>query len=183
MKFYVCSLLASAAIAMPAFAAPTSVVAEEQDNSSEVALAFSEGTLFNPLAAPDVCKTVNLDDTQKASLKQAYYEFAKQKNTLSAEVKNAMLDVLHTFMDTASTKDDANNSLTAAKTAMGNLGDAVGTLQVKIFYDILKPEQREPAFKCAMAWAKMKKAQKLKEICAGMGQPKPPQKPNSNPAP
>lgn len=172
MKFYVCSLLASAAIAMPAFAAPTSVEVE-QDNNSEIALAFSEGTLFNPLAAPDVCATVGLDDTQKASLKQAYYEFAKQKNTLSAEVKNAMLDVLHTFMDTASTKDDANKSLTAAKTAMGNMGDAMGALQVKIFYDILKPEQRQPAFKCAMAWVKMKKTEKLKQICAGLGNQKP----------
>ncbi|HEX7673202.1 MAG TPA: hypothetical protein VF412_03475 [Bdellovibrio sp.] len=182
MKFYVCSILTTAALALPAFAAPSHATAADPQEQDQMTLAFSEGTLFNPLQTPSACSTLNLDDTQKNSLKEAYYNFAKQKNTLEAEVKNAMLDVRHTLLNTSSTKDDANASLAAAKTAMGNLGDAVGSLTTTIFYDILKPEQRQPALECAMAWAKMKKEQKLRQICASLP-PQPQPSPSPSPAP
>ncbi|MDG0816006.1 hypothetical protein [Bdellovibrio svalbardensis] len=177
MKFYVCSLLTTAALALPAHAATP--VDETQDDQGKMVVSMVEQNLFNPLAMPASCTAVMLDDTQKASMKQAYFEFAKQKNTLSAEVKNAWLDVRHTFMSKDSTKDEGTAALTAAKTAMNNLGDAMGMLSIKIFYDILKPEQREPAWKCMMDLKKMKNEEMLRAMCAKL----PPATPTPTPTP
>lgn len=176
MKIYICTLLTTAAMTLPAHAAaPTE---EAQDNQGEMVVTMVEQNLFNPLAMPASCTAVNLDATQQASLKQAYFDFAKQKNTLGAIAKNAWLDVRHTFMSKDSTKDDGTNALTASKTAMGNLGDAMGALSLKVFYDILKPEQRESAWMCMTDLAKMRKQKMLREMCANL-----PPAPTPTPAP
>lgn len=175
MKAYVCALLTAATLAMPTLvhAAPTAT--DIQDPAAMTA-DMVEARLFNPLALPAVCDQVNLDDTQKGQLKDAWFAFAKQKNTLMANVKNAMMDVHHTFVSATATKDDANKSLADAKTAIGAMGDAIGAFHVQVFFDILKPEQRAPAMACAMAVGKMKKEQKLRQICATLPPATPPTK-------
>ncbi|HWU43206.1 MAG TPA: hypothetical protein VN132_07210 [Bdellovibrio sp.] len=145
MNRFICTLLTTA------FVAPITAYAI----GSEGALDYAAG-VSNHAKMPSVCDDVNLDDTQTAAIHDAYYNFAKQKNTLMAEVKNSMLDLHHTYGSMTSTKDDANNAYTAMKTAMGNLGDAVNTFTSGVFFDILRPEQRAPALACMEAMKHMK---------------------------
>ena len=146
MNRFVCTLLTATALALP-------MAAHAFDDA---AVDFA-GAVSNPRAQmPKVCDDVKLDDTQKTQIHDAYYAFAKQKNTLAAEVKNAALDVRHTYMSATSTKDDATAANTALKTALNNLGDAVGAFSANVFFDILKPEQRAPAWMCIEAMKKAK---------------------------
>lgn len=164
MKFYLCSLLMTAAITFPAHAAKP--IEEDLEDQTTMVVTMVEQNLFNTLTMPASCATVGLDDTQKASLRQSYFEFMKQRNTLNAIIKNAWLDVRHTFVNKDSTKEEAMTSLTAAKNAKNGLDDAMGALAVKVFYDILKPEQREPGWKCMKDIAKMKGEEMLRKMCA-----------------
>lgn len=162
MKIYVCSLLATAALTLPAHAAP---IEENQDDQGTMVVTMVEQNLFNSLATPASCTAVNLDETQMASLKQAYFEFMKQRNTLNAVIKNAMLDVRHTFVNKDSTKEEGTTAVTALKTAKNGLDDAMGALSLKVFYDILKPEQRMSGWMCMKDLSKMKMEKKLREMC------------------
>ncbi len=165
MKFYVCSLLATAAMALPAHGA-TPAVEENQEDQATMVVTMVEQNLFNPLAMPASCTAVALDATQTASLKDAYFAFQKEKNTLGAVAKNAWMDVRHTFMSATSMKTDGQSALAAAKTAAGNLGDAAGMFSTTVFFDILKPTQRSNAWMCMRDIGKMKRLHKLREICA-----------------
>ncbi|WP_374074153.1 hypothetical protein [Bdellovibrio bacteriovorus] len=112
------------------------------------------------------CQGLTLDDAQKTALKQAKFEYMKQKNTLDATAKNAWIDYAHTLMDMASTKDQGTAAGGVVKDAMGAAGQAKLDFEIKVFYDILKPEQRETAFKCIMKHMKQKMADKLKRACS-----------------
>ncbi|MNJ93431.1 hypothetical protein D3C87_111120 [compost metagenome] len=148
--------------------------------SSEMAYPMAETLLGISAEEPQSCKDLVLDDTQKGQMKEAYFNFRKQRNTLGAEVRNAQLDVIHTVTDPASTKDQATAAVGTLKTAMGALGDANSAFHLTVFYDILKPEQRETAWKCMMDMKKMMMQEKLKRMCERM--PKEPTPPTTPPA-
>jgi hypothetical protein len=114
------------------------------------------------------CTDMNLDETQKGQIKDAYFDFRKQKNTLEAEIKNSWMDVSKTMMSATSTKDEASAQMDTLKDNMGSLGDAKSEFELKVFYDILKPEQRAPAFKCIMKRMKAAALAKLKKACKAL---------------
>lgn len=150
-------LLTAAAICAPAlsFAAMTQPV--NLIENGNFALEFSNAVITPTADMPASCMAVNLDDTQKMQIKDACFDFKKQKNTLGAEVKNAMMDSMKTFSSATSTRDDGMAAQGMVKQKMDALVMAHNDLGLKVFYDILKPEQRAPAMQCLMDWMKMKK--------------------------
>ncbi|MNL10094.1 hypothetical protein D3C87_1308840 [compost metagenome] len=114
------------------------------------------------------CPGLTLDDTQKASLKTAMFAFQKGMNLAKAETKNAMMDYGMTLSDAASTKDQGVAAGTAVKDAFNKMGDLKMNFEIGVFYDILKPEQREPAMKCAMQHMKDMMKKKLEKMCKNL---------------
>jgi hypothetical protein len=114
------------------------------------------------------CPGLTLDDTQKASLKTAMFSFQKSMNIAKAETKNAMMDYGVTLADAASTRDQGVAAGTALKDSFNKMGDLRMNFEVGVFYDILKPEQREPAMKCAMQHMKDAMKKKLAKMCKDM---------------
>lgn len=114
------------------------------------------------------CPGLTLDDTQKAALKTAMFTFTKDMNIAKAETKNAMMDYGMTLSDAASTREQGVTSGTALKDAFNKMGDLKMNFEIGVFYDILKPEQREPAMKCAMEHMKDMMKKKLEKLCKDM---------------
>ncbi|MGZ3768296.1 MAG: hypothetical protein ACXVCP_02115 [Bdellovibrio sp.] len=165
MKLQVCSLLTTFALAAPAFAAMETD--ETYENHGEMVVTMMEQSLFpTQTQMPASCTAVKLDDTQKAALRQAYFDYSKQKNIMVANIKNAWLDVGHTLMSSTSTKDEGMNVLNAFRTSENALGQLMGTLASTVFYDILKPEQRMSGWMCMRDLEKMKRQKMLSEMCA-----------------
>ncbi|WII73640.1 Spy/CpxP family protein refolding chaperone [Bdellovibrio sp. 22V] len=147
---------------LPAFANANPALALDEDQ--EIAMTLVEA-LEKP-HHPQECEQVQLDDAQKTALREAKFAYAKQKNTTDAALKNAWMDYVHTLVDTTSTKDiglaAANNLKTTAMTA----GTAKMNFELKVFYDILKPEQRMPALRCTMKIKRQKMMERLIERCS-----------------
>lgn len=159
--------MAAAALLSPVLAQANELNLEAM-SSPEMAFPMVEGLVRAQADMPQACQDLNLDDTQKSQLKTAHFNFMKEKNTLQAEVKNAQMDLVQTITDSTSTKDQGTEKMTAMKTSMGKLGDAMGNFQLNVFYDIMKPEQRENAWKCMMAMKKQMMQERLKKICSSM---------------
>ncbi len=140
------------------------------EGSRDLAVTFSEQALGQPNSGPTLvnCEGVQLDEVQKAALKVAHFDFMKKKNTLEAVSKNAWIDYGHTLADPTSTKDQGTAAAAAVKDAMVSYGSAKTEFELNVFYDILKPEQREPALICIMAEMKKKMTDELKKKCALM---------------
>lgn len=124
------------------------------------------------------CEGLTLDDAQKAALKAEKFTFYKSMNLAKANLKNAMMDYTHTLADMNSTRDQGQAAGDALKASFNTMGDLKLNFELKVFYDILKPEQREPAMKCIMKKMKDAAKKKLQRACDRM---KP--TPAPNPAP
>ncbi|MFS4457727.1 hypothetical protein [Bdellovibrio sp. HCB2-146] len=120
------------------------------------------------------CEGLTLDETQKTALKDAKYAFYKDMNIAKANLKNAMLDYTHTLASMTSTRDQGQASADALKASFNALGDIKMNFELKVFYDILKPEQREPAMKCFMKKMTDDAKKKLQRACDRMKKPKNP---------
>lgn len=167
LKFMV-TTMATAAILVPTWSQAATDLSLETMSSPEMAFPMTEGLIHAQEEMPTACQQLVLDDTQKAQLKTAHFNFLKEKNTLEAEVKNAQMDVVYTITDAASTKDQGTEKMTTMKTSMNKLGDAMGAFQLNVFYDIMKPEQRETAWKCMMEMKQKMMQERLKRVCANM---------------
>ncbi|MNL29486.1 hypothetical protein D3C87_1511690 [compost metagenome] len=135
----------------------------EVTDPQAMATTLAEGLIAGDM--PKECTDVALDDVQKGQIKDAYFDFRKQKNTLDAEIKNGYMDLSKTMMSATSTKDEAAANVDTLKNSMMELGTAKADFELKVFYDILKPEQRSPAFKCIMKKMKMIAEAKLRKAC------------------
>ncbi|WP_415063224.1 hypothetical protein [Bdellovibrio sp.] len=136
------------------------------DENTALAETFVDEIALGGAKPPVTCDGLQLDDTQKAALKQAKWEYKKQKNTTDAAVKNAWMDYSHTLKSMTSTKDDGMTAAVGVKDAMTAAGMAKADFELKVFYDILRPEQREPALKCVMKMMKQRMMEKLKRMCS-----------------
>ena len=143
--------------------APVKFDPSEQEH---MALTLAEGIIKKDL--PDECKDVGLDETQKTQIADAYFDFKKQKNTLEAEIKNALMDLSKTMMSATSTKDQATADADVLKGKGMELANARTDFDLKVFYDILKPEQRAPAFKCIAKKMKKVMEEKLRKACKAL---------------
>ena len=158
MKKKSLALFTAAALCAPAlsFAATTKQPLNLIENGN-FALEFGTAVIAPSADMPASCADVKLDDTQKMQIKDACFDFKKQKNTLGAEVKNAMMDSMKVFSSATSTRDQGVDAQAMVKEKMDALVAAHNDLGLKVFFDILKPEQREAAMQCLMDWMKMKK--------------------------
>ncbi|MGZ3773298.1 MAG: hypothetical protein ACXVCY_05915 [Pseudobdellovibrionaceae bacterium] len=164
MKLCICSLIATVTLTSTAYAANETQISQENNEPDIVVMV--ESVLSSSSQMPASCTAMKLDDSQMAALQQAHFDYAKQRNTLVATIKNAWLDVNHMFMSKDSTKEQGMNSLMAVKTSENALFDAAGMLGLKVFYDILKPEQRMGAWMCMKDLEKMKRENILRKMCA-----------------
>lgn len=135
------------------------------EEGSDVALTFVEQVTSHPRGISN-CEGVTLDEAQMMALHTAKFAYMKQKNTLDAVTKNAWMDYMHTLGDMASTRDQGVAAATAMSDAVTAGGAAKSEFEIKVFFDILKPEQRMPAMKCVMAAMKQKMQDDLKKKCA-----------------
>ncbi|MGE5086154.1 MAG: Spy/CpxP family protein refolding chaperone [Bacillota bacterium] len=150
-------LLTATALCAPALSFAANLQPSNLIENSNFALQFGN-VVMNPQAdMPASCNDIKLDDTQKMQIKDACFDFKKQQNTLGAEVKNAMMDSIKTFSSATSTRDEGVDAQAMVKEKMDALVMAHNDLGLKVFYDILKPEQRAPAMQCLMDWMKQKK--------------------------
>jgi hypothetical protein len=143
--------------------APIKIEAGDQEH---MAYSLAEGIVNKDL--PKECEDVGLDDTQKTQIADAYFDFKKQKNTLEADIKNALMDLSKTMMSATSTKDEATADSDALKGKMMDFANARSEFDLKVFYDILKPEQRAPAFKCIAKKMKKVAEEKLRKACKNL---------------
>ena len=114
------------------------------------------------------CPGLTLDDTQKTSLKTSMFKFQKDMNTAKAAIKNAMLDYGATLSNAASTRDQGVAAGAALKDAYNKMGDLKLNFEVGVFFDILKPEQRDAAMTCAMQNMKDMMKKRLQQMCKNM---------------
>jgi hypothetical protein len=111
------------------------------------------------------CPGLTLDEMQKASLKTAMFTFQKDMNMAKAVTKNAMLDYGAALSSAASTRDQGVAAGNALKDAFMKMGDVKMNFEIGVFFDILKPEQREPAMKCAIQHMKDMMKKRLERMC------------------
>jgi hypothetical protein len=158
-------------------------MAQDLEVQDSPTLILSEAIATHPHDLPAECSALTLDDGQKTQMKNAFFDFTKKKNTFEAQIRNAHLDLVHTFVDSASTKDDGTARMNDFKTAVDAMGGAMGDLALTINYDILKPEQRQPGYVCAMAIKKQHMMDKLKRMCDALPKPTPTPSPSPSPTP
>lgn len=163
-------------LALSVFAAAFAANATPDVTSTEFTKAFVEGAV--PDVTPGVtdnhmhpsCEAVKLTPEQKTALKEAFYTFAKEATDIEAALKRGMIDYAYALSTTASTRDQGRESATAINTAVTSGATLATNFGLQVFFDILTPEQKEPAFECALHKMKEKKKKHMKEICDGMGE-------------
>ncbi|MBO9667450.1 MAG: hypothetical protein J7501_11645 [Bdellovibrio sp.] len=151
-------LAAVCTLAVPAMSTATTLSPGPMD--SYTAFEYTSQVIHPRADMPKSCEDVALDDTQKMQIMDAHFEYMKQKNTMSAEIKNAMMDYTKVLGSSTSVRDDAVAAQNTLKEKFGNLGAATGDFTLKVFYDILKPEQRAKALECIKDIHKTKKSPK-----------------------
>lgn len=161
-----CLVTLSASLLMMAPALSNAKVQIIGEEGHELGLILAEQVFTHPAPILKDCAEVTLDDVQKMALKQAQYDYMKQKNLLDATTRNAWMDYVHTLADSASTKDQGVTAATVVRDSMTASGNAKSDFEIKLFFEILKPEQREPALVCIMKSMKQKMQDELKKKCA-----------------
>jgi len=146
--------------------------------SKGVGLTIVERIFEDKAPMPEACRALNLEENQKAQIKDAYAQYKLDKQTQMVKVKTAHEALLMVLEDQNSTRSQAEASTSELKDTVVALADIKTKLDLNILYDILKPEQRQPATTCASAITKQKKQEDLKKVCAQM-----PADPNPNPMP
>lgn len=114
------------------------------------------------------CEAVKLTPDQKTALKEAMYAFSKEAADIEADLKKGLIDYAHALSTTASSRDDGRASATAVTSAVTMASTKTTEFGLNVFFDILTPEQKEPAFECAMHMMKQKAKKALERICADM---------------
>lgn len=155
-QFFV--LIAGICLAVPG-------LAMVEDEEMGVADVFVADVGNAPDAMPKQCDGLNLDAAQMKGIKDAHIVFMKEKNTHTAHLKNAMIDYKIALGSAESQRDNAVKAATDANGAVDALIGAKVMLDLKIMYDIVKPEQRASVLRCAMAMKQAKHAERMKKIC------------------
>lgn len=98
-----------------------------------------------------VCEKVNLDDKQKADLKDALFAHKKDKIQLRAALKLAALEYGRALGSATTEKGAADRAATVLSDGVGKLVVSATTFVNDVFFRILKPEQREAGLDCLKA--------------------------------
>jgi Spy/CpxP family protein refolding chaperone len=164
MKMSLTSLIVivSALYALPAFSADTTDVTAADKPSGDTASQIGE---FSDILASQnngtgpanqeqsdkkqgPCGKVDLDEAQKAQVRDAVFASEKNKITLKASLQEAILSYKELVVNPSTTVDEANTASTAINTAKSTLGANRSELKNQILFSILRPEQRKPAIAC-----------------------------------
>ncbi len=117
-------------------------------DQAELTITMVDSMVYAKADAPDSCKQVKLTDEQQTSLRGAYFDFVKAKKPLRKDVKMAMKDMKRVFSSSTSTREDAVASEANVAAKLTALGKLMGDFHLQVFFDILTPEQRDPAMRC-----------------------------------
>ncbi|WP_413557773.1 hypothetical protein [Bdellovibrio sp. HCB209] len=128
-----------------AFVTPLCAQAE---STADLTVAMADSIVYSKADAPDSCKQVKLTEEQQVSLRDAFFDFNNAKKPLRKDVKKAMKDMKKVFSSSTSTREDAVASQADVKAKVETLGALMGDFQLKVFFDILTAEQRDPAMRC-----------------------------------
>jgi Spy/CpxP family protein refolding chaperone len=119
-----------------------------QADQAEMTVAMADSIVYAKSDAPDSCKQVKLTEEQQTSLRDAFFDFNKAKKPLRKDVKTAFKEMKNTFSSATSTREDAVASQVNTGAKVTALAKLMGDFHLKVFFDILTPEQREPAMRC-----------------------------------
>lgn len=126
----------------------TPAFAQANNTQADLTVSMVDSIVYAKADAPDSCKQVKLTEEQQVSLRDSYFDFVSAKKPLHKDVKKAMKDMKKVFSSSTSTREDAIASQADLRTKMVALGKLMGDFQLKVFFDILTPEQRDPAMRC-----------------------------------
>jgi Spy/CpxP family protein refolding chaperone len=94
------------------------------------------------------CGKFKLDDDQKSKMKAAWFKFREEKIDMKANIEKARLKY-------AKLMSDPNTDYSSAKSASKEISEDVSKMiaakemfKTKVAFEILKPEQRQPAMDC-----------------------------------
>lgn len=107
---------------------------------------------FKPKMGP--CAELNLEASQKAKLKDAYFKFKEEKIDLEGNVKKAHLNYEKVMTDLGSNLDAAKKASKEIVSAVSSRMQAQENYKNEVMFEILKPEQRSTARACLMAMSK-----------------------------
>lgn len=139
-------------------------VPEVDMDALEQALSLDEAQEYS-WDKPAGCADIKLTDAQKQSLKTAFEGHKKAKAANLAALKTAGTDYVKSLTDTKGTKQTAETASTALGGAMAKLVTNHMGLANEILFDILTPDQRQPALVCMHRLHQHMKAMKLKKLC------------------
>ncbi|WP_413582050.1 hypothetical protein [Bdellovibrio sp. HCB288] len=114
----------------------------------ELTVSMVDTIIYKKPEAPASCKAVKATEEQQMALRDAFLEFNDQRKAMRTDLRKSLSDMKKTFSSATSTKEDG----AAAQADVGSkaiaMGKLMGDFQMKVFFDILNPEQRDPAMKC-----------------------------------
>ncbi|WP_413293295.1 hypothetical protein ACLSU7_18085 [Bdellovibrio sp. HCB185ZH] len=119
-----------------------------QADQAELTVTMADSIVYAKADAPDSCKQINLTAEQQTALKDAFLDFTEAKRPLRRDVKMAFRDMKRTFSSSTSTREEAVASQANVGAKVTALGKLMGDFQLKVFFDILTPAQRDPAMRC-----------------------------------
>ncbi|WP_413575102.1 Spy/CpxP family protein refolding chaperone [Bdellovibrio sp. HCB290] len=128
-----------------AFAVPSITLATTQE---ELTVSMVDTIVYAKAEMPDSCKQVKLTEQQQTDLRGAYLEFNSQKKPMRADLKKAKKEMKKVFTASTSSKEDGIAAQADVGSKMMALGKLMGDFNLKVFFDILTPEQRDPAMRC-----------------------------------
>jgi hypothetical protein len=167
------SCMGSAAFAAPSVEsrpAPgfdTKVLLDSREEVDEMDMAMTEDNEMSFATDPsneaamvrETCNKVGLAPEQKEALRTHCFNTKSKKADAAAGVKKAKIEYMRALTDPSGDKGKAeatSQALINAKSALCSL--KTGAMNV-VLYDILKPEQRQPALQCMSAMMNLKKQQ------------------------
>lgn len=119
-----------------------------QANQAELTVAMADSIVYAKADAPDSCKQVDLTAEQQTALRDAFFDFNTAKKPLKRDLKRSLKEMGRVFASSTSTRDNATAAQADVKAKMEALGTVMGDFQLKVFFDILTPVQRDPAMRC-----------------------------------
>ena len=149
-KYYVAVLLT--AFSFRSFAAEMPLAPESIYEPTEAveAMDFDEmvaddhgGRAHHRRRAHEVCKQVKLEDAQKAQLKEALYQYKKDRIQQRAALKLAALEYGKVLGSATTEKTAAATAAQALQGGVAKLVETSTSFLNNVFFNILKPEQRE----------------------------------------
>ncbi|RYZ79712.1 MAG: hypothetical protein EOP06_26685 [Proteobacteria bacterium] len=114
------------------------------------------------------CVDANITPDQHAQITEAIYQSERSHVKLQSDLKVAIMDYVHTLMNTASVSTDAEANSALVADGVAKLVALKTTLTNNIVYTILKPEQRVNAVKCMMMMEREMAKEKLGKICKAL---------------